>query len=83
MEIVYNQYFKSGAKGTAFALEKNTALEFLEKDEEHHDIGFKYDSEDEARSASQSIRQWLKKNFSGGVCYSVKLKLDTVYVVKA
>lgn len=66
MEIVYNQYFKSGAKGTAFALEKNTALEFLEKDEEHHDIGFKYDSEDEARSASQSIRQWLKKNFSGG-----------------
>ena len=81
MEILYNQYYKSGAKGTLCAKEKAMALEFLETDNEHHDIGFKYETEDRARNAVQVIRSFLKKNFSGGV-YSVRQKLDTVFVIK-
>ena len=66
MEIVYNQFYKSGAKGTAFGREKDATIEFLENDNEHHDIGFKEADERTAKRCVQVLRGFLAKKFEGG-----------------
>lgn len=66
MEILYNQYYKSGARGTHYAKEKAAVRDFIENDNEHHDIGFKYETGSEANLSAQALRAFVKRNFSGG-----------------
>ena len=66
MEILYNQYYKSGARGTHYAKEKAAVVEFVENDNEHHDIGFKYETVSEANLSAQAFRTFVKRKFSGG-----------------